>query len=269
MKSKCPAIGHSPRRPWIKALCTIAWVFTAAVYASPLPSKPAKYVEDPSGVLSPQAAASLNARLEQFERETSNQVVVAIYPDLPADFQMEDFTQRTAEAWGVGQRGKNNGAVFFLFPNARKMRIEVGYGLEGAIPDAVAKRILDNEVRPALRNGDFDAGVTHGVEALMAAAKGEYQGTGRTVAESTDAPPYVPLLLNLLFILPFFAILYIGMRTQRNAVYGPRGRRSVWLPADMSGGPWTTGSGGSSSGGGGGFSGGGGSFGGGGSSGSW
>lgn len=119
-----------------------------------LPPKPQHYVEDQAGILSPPVEAALNSKLEKFERDTSNQVLVATFPEVPADYQMEDFTQRTAEAWGVGQKATGNGAVLFLFPGSRKLRIEVGYGLEGAMPDVVAKRIIEREIVPAFRAGD-------------------------------------------------------------------------------------------------------------------
>ena len=235
-----------------------------------LPPKPEHYVEDKAGILSPAAKAALNSKLEQFERDSSDQVLVATFPDVPADYQMEDFTQRTAEAWGVGQKKNNNGAVLFLFPGSHKIRIEVGYGLEGAIPDAVAKRIIQSEIVPAFRAGDFDGGVTRGVNAILAAAKGEYQGTGQTNADKYIGIPAtgIPVFL-IFFFLVLFLIIVSNIARNSGAYYGSTGRRSSWFP-DSSIGRSVGGFGGeSSSGGGGGFSGGGGSFGGGGASGGW
>ena len=232
-----------------------------------LPPKPEHYVEDKAGILSPAARAALNSKLEQFERDSSDQVLVAIFPDVPAGYQMEDFTQRTAEAWGVGQKKSDNGGVLFLFPKSHKIRIEVGYGLEGAIPDAVAKRIIQTEIVPAFRAGDFDGGVTRGVAAILAAAKGEYHGTGRTNADSNSGNPAtgVPVFL-IFFFLVLFIIIVSNMARNSGAYYGSTGRRSSWFPDSFSGG---SGGGGDFGGGGGGFSGGGGSFGGGGASGGW
>ena len=227
-----------------------------------LPPKPAEYVEDQAGILNESTRQALIARLKQFERDTSNQVLVATYPSVPSDFQLEDFTQRTAEAWGVGQAKKNNGAVLFIFQQSHKMRIEVGYGLEGAIPDATAKRILDHEVRPAFRNGDFNAGVTRGVEAIMAAARGEYQGTGATVAQqhgqNKDVFPWFPFVFFIILIF----VLVANVRGSRSGmIIGSGGSSGSWRSSNNS---WDGGSSG-----GGGFSGGGGSFGGGGSSSDW
>lgn len=242
-----------------------------------LPPKPARYIEDTAGILSPATRDALNSKLEQFERESSSQVLVATFPEVPTDFQMEDFTQRTAEAWGVGQKEHDNGAVLFLFPGSRKLRIEVGYGLEGAIPDATAKRIIENEIVPSFRAGDYDGGVTRGVNAILAAARGEYQGNARVAPEE---PVGIPVILIIVFFV--ILIFIIGtMAANSGTSYGPGGRRRVWSPDSSSGGLGGGGfggggfgggsSGGGDSGGssGGGFSGGGGSFGGGGASGGW
>jgi len=261
----------------------LALVFStlAARAADPLPPKPSQYVDDQAGLLSPATVRALDTKLANYERQTSNQVVVAIFPAVPGDYQIEDFTQRTAAAWGVGQKGKDNGAVLFIFPKDRKMRIEVGYGLEGAIPDITANNIINNEIRPEFRTGNFDAGVTRGVDAILAAARGEYKGTGSTNAErsETETTPGGVVVLVVLFIFFFGGIILfarIAASTQGSA-YSSGGRRRAsglgWLPI-TTGSTWSSGSWGGSSGGGGGgdsggFSGGGGDFGGGGSSGGW
>jgi uncharacterized protein len=252
---------------WSRLLLAVAIASaTIAVAADPLPPKPGRYVSDAAGVLSPQVAAALNARLETFERETSNQVIVATFPRIPDDYAFEDFTQRTAEAWGVGQGKDDNGAVLFVFPNDRKMRIEVGYGLEGVLPDIVAKRIIENELVPAFRAGDFDQGISRGVNAILQATRGEYRGSGRTNADTAEGADGTWLIF-LFFILVLVIIVAANQNAvRRGTFYGPRGRRTVWTPPI--GGGWTSGGGGGFRGGGG-FSGGGGSFGGGGASGSW
>jgi uncharacterized protein len=256
------------------------WIFLLlgcgiALAADPLPTKPARYVEDTAGLLNAQTRDAINAKLDAFERETSNQVLVAIFPKVPGDYAMEDFTQRTAEAWGVGQKKNDNGVVFFIFPQDRKMRIEVGYGLEGAIPDATAQTIMDREVTPAFRAGDSNGGVTRGVDSILAAARGEYKGTGRTNADSSgDDVEWSGLFpLSIVFLVAFFLL---RIWAHGGTSYGRRGRRrSSWTDfiGGSSGGFGGGGFGGGSSsgggGGGGGFSGGGGSFGGGGASGGW
>lgn len=252
---------------WSRLLLAVAIASaTIAVAADPLPPKPSRYVSDAAGVLSPPVAAALNARLETFERETSNQVIVATFPKIPDNYALEDFTQRTAEAWGVGQGKDDNGVVLFVFPNDRKTRIEVGYGLEGVLPDIVAKRIIENELVPAFRAGNFDQGISRGVNAILQATRGEYQGSGRTNADTTEDADGTWLIF-LFFILVLVIIVVANQNAvRRGTFYGPRGRRTVWTPPI--GGGWTSGGGGGYRGGGG-FSGGGGSFGGGGASGSW
>lgn len=227
-------------------------------FAAPaLPPKPADYVEDNAGLLPQETRSALAARLAQFERDTSNQVLVATFPRVPDDFVMEDFTQRTAEAWGVGQREHDNGVVFFIFPEDRRMRIEVGYGLEGAIPDATAKSILDDVVTPAFRAGDFAGGITRGVEAIMQAAQGEYEGTGGTVGGGDGSGLFD--FLSFLFILFLVTLIVLSVRRERRRGWQYSGGGTS--PGSWGGGGWSSG--------GGGFSGGGGSFGGGGASGGW
>jgi uncharacterized protein len=226
-----------------------------------LPPKPTHYVTDRAGVLGGSAEA-LNARLEEFERETSNQMLVWTDRRIPENFTLEEFTVAAARKWAAGQAGKNNGVVLFVFTEDRKMRIEVGYGLEGVLPDALAHRIQEEEILPRFRSGDYAGGIEAGVSAMIAAAKGEYRGTGSTVASrsrrrrgSGGAGCISPFLFLLFFLLiPL-------LRLSRWRTYGGRG----WYSG---GGGWG-GFGGGGGGGGGGFSGGGGSFGGGGSSGSW
>jgi uncharacterized protein len=260
--------------PWCwrgLAGCVVLLMTLAGLCAAPLPARPQTHVEDRAGMIDPAAAGRLRAELEQFERETSNQILVATFPSLPQGEVMEDFTVKTAHAWGAGRKAEDNGAVLFVFRDDRKMRIEVGYGLEGAIPDSVAARILNNELRPRFRSGDFTGGITAAVQALMAASKGEYKGTGRTLGEGTGSQEGT--FFTLILFLVFAWLIYRFLRRWfTGSVYRSSGRRMILFP-DISiprgGGSWGGGGGGGFRGGGGGFSGGGGGFGGGGASGSW
>ena len=240
-------------------------------YDEQIPAKPARYVTDRPNVLGPGGAEALNAKLEQFERDTSNQLLVWIDEKIPEGFTLEDFTVRAAQKWGAGQKQEDNGAVLFVFTGDRKIRIEVGYGLEGAIPDATASRIINDEIVPRFRAGDFPGGIEAGATALMAAAKGEYRGTGRTVDEGRRRRSSGEFSSCLLFALFFgvFVVLPIVMRSRR--AFRTFGRGGWWSGGGWGGGGWSGGGfgGGGFGGGGGGFSGGGGSFGGGGASGSW
>src|ERR1022692_4575934 len=152
-----------------------------------IPSAPAVYFNDYAHVVSTGTAAQLNQTLENFERQSSEQILVAIYPKMQSDSSIEDYTVRVARSWQAGQKSKNNGAVLFVFVQDHKLFLQVGYGLEGVLPDALCKRIISEQITPRFKAGDFDGGLTAGVQAILAAAKGEYQGTGTTVAEQGQA----------------------------------------------------------------------------------
>ncbi len=211
---------------------------------------------DRAGVLSAATVEALERRLTAFEAETSNQVLVYVEPSLPEGTTLEEYTVAAGRAWAVGQKGRNNGAVLFLFPRSRAARLEVGYGLEGALPDALAGRIVRDEAVPRFARGDWDGGVTAAVEAVVAATKGEYRGTGRPAGRSRPSTRRG---------VPFSLILFVAFVVLSRLLAGRR--RGYWSfgPPGGFGGFGGFGGGG----GGGGFSGGGGSFGGGGASGRW
>ncbi len=145
----------------------------AALPAAALDPPPlAGRVNDLAGLLAPERRAALEARLEAYERETSHQIVVLTVPSLEGD-PIEDFSIRVAEQWRIGQRGLDNGLIVIVAPQERRARIEVGYGLEGVVPDAVAARILREHMIPEFSAGRMDAGLEAGVAALMQAARGE------------------------------------------------------------------------------------------------
>jgi len=247
----------------------LAWNSFAAEV---MPPKPQRYFNDYAGVTSQQVQQELNRKLEAFEKSDSSQIVVAIFPRMQSDSDIADYTQRVAESWRVGQAGTNNGAVLFVFVNDRKMYLQIGYGLEGAIPDITAKDITEYRIKPHFKNNDYNAGLVAGVDAIIQAARGEYRGTGRTVAEG-QSRSRGPNFGFILFLVILFLIIG-SMRRRRGYVYRGSGRRGWGGPIIWTGGGSGWGGGGWSSGGGGGgfgggFSGGGGSFGGGGAGSSW
>jgi uncharacterized protein len=232
--------------------------------AEVMPPPPKAYFNDYANVVRRDTARQLDSQLETFEREHSSQIVVAIFPKMQSDSSIEDYTVRVAQSWKVGGKAKDNGAVLFVFVQDRAMYIQVGYGLEGVIPDATAHQIIENDLKPRFRAGDFDGGLRAGVQSLLAAAQGEYKGTGRTQADRrrTRVGSFLPILL---IVVVFILARVLGGRGGR--VYHGRGYRGVgggWV----GGGGWG-GGGFGGGGGGGGFSGGGGSFGGGGAGGNW
>jgi uncharacterized protein len=222
-----------------------------------IPPVPTAYFNDYANVVSADTASRLNQTLEDFERQSSEQILVAIFPKMQSDSSIEDYTVRVARAWKAGQKDKNNGAVLFVFVQDHKMFLEVGYGLEGVLPDALCKRIIDEQISPRFKAGDFDGGLTAGVQSILAATKGEYKGTGTTVANSQTSH-------RSSFSVGFIVLIVIMIIFSRGS-----GMFLPWLLLSSSGSSRGWGGGGFSSGGGGGFSGGGGSFGGGGAGGSW
>jgi uncharacterized protein len=233
--------------------------------AEALPPKPTAYFNDYAKLIPAADARALDARLAQFERETSNQIVVVVYPRMESRSSVEDYTVRVAQSWEVGQKGRNNGAVLFAFMAERQLRIEVGYGLEGALPDATCLAIITNELTPRFRAGDFAGGFDAAITAMIAATRGEYTGTGRTQGDRSatgygrgteqSLPPWLIIVLFLAFAIG--SHFFNRLNPRRSRFGGGTG----W----SSGSGWSSGGGG----GGGGFSGGGGSFGGGGASGRW
>jgi uncharacterized membrane protein YgcG len=145
---------------------------TASTLPRPL-TRLTSYVDDLAGAMPVADAARLDAGLATFEKETSNQIAVVVFPEAPAS-DIEDFTIRAAEAWKVGRPGRDNGAILFLFLKQRVARLEVGYGLEGALPDAVARQILDQQLAPGIARGNVAEGVDHAVAAIMERARSEY-----------------------------------------------------------------------------------------------
>ena len=234
--------------------------------AETLPPPPAAYFNDYAGLVSAADAQRLDAKLRQFAQETSTQVVVAVFPELPSP-SLEDFTVRTAQSWRVGRKDWDNGAVLFMFVKERKLRIETGYGLEGALPDILAARILDEQVVPRFRSGDWAGGLEAGIDGILAATRGEYTAP----PPAKRGVPIVALLIVLLFVVLFFWLASQGARSAHvGRTYSQRGWRRDSGSWGRGGGGWSGGGGGwGGGGGGGGFSGGGGSFGGGGASSSW
>src|SRR4051812_2308127 len=139
--------------------------------AEVIPPAPKNHFNDYAHIVRPATANQLNSELTQFERDTSNQIVVATFPRMESKSSVEDYTVRVAQAWGVGQKDRKNGAVLFVFQETHDVRIVTGYGLEGPLPDALCKQIIENEIVPRFRSGDFDGGLTAGTRAIMAAVR--------------------------------------------------------------------------------------------------
>lgn len=254
------------RRCASAALAAMFTLIGATCFAADLkfPALTGRVVDD-AGILSASTKSELDAMLAQHEHSTGNQVVVVTLDSLQGH-SIEDYGYQLGRYWGIGQKGKNNGAILIVAPHERKVRIEVGYGLEGQLTDASSRVIIENYITPQFRSGDFNAGVLAGTAAILRTL-GDDAAANITNAPGNVEPPSVNDASQLspsaeIILLIFFVfVLFLAMRNRRRLPYLVRsgGPYSGW-----GGGPF---GGGSSDGGG--FSGGGGSFGGGGASGGW
>ena len=204
---------------------------------------------------------AITDKLAAVEARSGDQIVVVTLKSLQ-DTSIEDYGYQLGRTWGIGQKDRNNGAVLVVAPNERKVRIEVGYGLEGALTDAVTRLIIQNAILPRFRVGDFSGGIARGVDDIVQVVSGDAEDFQRRAAQRPDNAPEA---IDAATVVMFLVVLFIVIMMLRNSGGGRRGGPGgpIFIP---SGGSWSSGSSGSSSGG---FSGGGGSFGGGGSSGSW
>jgi uncharacterized protein len=224
-------------------------------------------VNDLSGTLSVDETRDLETKLAQFEQETSNQIVILLVQSLEGQ-SLEDYSIRVAEKNKFGKKERNNGVLVVVAKDEHGIRIEVGYGLEGALTDALSSQIIRNIIGPKFRQGDYAGGLNDGVEAIIAVTKGEFKGDGGK--QRSGRRGFNPIAIFILFIiLNFFFRIFM---TGRRHIVGSKGYSSnyPWWWGGFGGGGSGGGFGGGGfGGGGGGFSGGGGSFGGGGASGSW
>lgn len=227
-------------------------------------------VHDYAGLLSEDQKQQLETKLVNFDNSTSNQIVVLTVLSMQGN-DIADYAVELGRAWGVGGKQFNNGIILLIAKNDRKLHIATGYGLEGAIPDVTASQIIQELIKPNFRNGDYNAGINQGVDALMAAAQGKYniarEYGGRSISFGT-------LLLIGIFIFIVIVIISRNSGGGRGGSFmsrrGHRGFSGPFIWPSSGGGGWTGSGnwgGGGSSGGFGGF--GGGSFGGGGASGDW
>lgn len=241
------------------ALSSAAWA------ALPIPSPPDHRVNDYASVLPADERARLEDTLRARERESSNQIVVAIFRSLQGE-SLEDYSIRLAQAWRAGQKGLDNGVIFLIFVDDRKMRLEVGYGLEPKLTDALSSQILRQVVAPRFREGKIAAGIAAGLDAIEQAIAGTYRAKPPAGRQQERNP--LALILLLIVVAGIFSIVIPALRSSHVRRQGWTGGSRGWGgPVIFPGGGW--GGGGGGGGGGGDFSAGGGGFGGGGASGDW
>jgi uncharacterized protein len=232
-------------------------LLAASAAAAAIPAPPDRWVTDEVGLLSPGARSALDQRLEAYERATGRQVIVWIGATIGNE-ALEPWAAKTFQAWGIGRRGKDDGVALFLLTQDRRVRIEVGYGLEGQLTDLQTARIIREGVTPALQRGDGDAAVTAAVDGILGTLGGEAPGQG------SGQPTSSPISKAQLIAMAVFGGLFLLF-----LITHPRLAVSLLFTMAASGRRGGGFGGGGFSGGGGGFSGGGGRSGGGGASGSW
>ena len=235
-------------------------------------------VVDAANLLSPEQEAALTAKLDSLEKQSQRQLVVVTISDL-GGYDIADYGFRLGDHWGIGNKERDDGALLIVAPQERKVRIEVGYGLEGVLTDALSSRIIRNNIIPRFRDNDFPGGIDAGVDAIVKLLLLPPEEARKLAAEAQKAEQSSgnqgEMIIVIIFILLFFVLpMFLGRRGGRAyrrgiapvILWGPGIGGGGW--GKHGGGGWSSGGGGWSSGGGG-FSGGGGGFGGGGASGGW
>ncbi|HXH99420.1 MAG TPA: TPM domain-containing protein [Sphingobacteriaceae bacterium] len=247
---------------------------TVSVSGQTFPAKPDKLVNDYTNTLSAAEISALEQRLVTFADSTSTQIAVVLIQSLDG-YEISDYASRLAHSWGIGEANKDNGVLVLASLGDRKVTIQTGYGVEGALPDAISKRIIENEIKPYFKQGNYFQGLESGTNAIISYTKGEYKSDKKQPASGKSGNK------TFFIIIIVIILIIISKRGGRGGgggqVISSRGAASPfwWLlmgsgMGRSSGGGWGGGSGGFGGSGGGGFGGfGGGGFGGGGASGSW
>ena len=240
------------------------------VDALEVPEHPRGRITDFTHTLSTSEISHLDQKLADYEKQATNQIAVLMIPSLEGD-NLEDYSIRLTDKWKIGQKGKDNGVILVVVKNDRKLRIEVGYGLEGVLPDGLAGFIIRDEIAPLFRKNQFFEGINQGTDAIIRAISPSFRPIKPKVREVSQSPTtpskweFKPIDIFGIFFFSFIIFFFIFMFIQTQKHKGKFGTGAGFI----SGGGFSGGgfSGGGFSGGG--FSGGGGGFGGGGASGGW
>lgn len=260
----------------MKKLLFLFLVFSISIssLAQDFPARPNQLVNDYTGTLSASQIASLEQKLVAFDDSTSNQVAVVILKSV-GNYDINEYALELGRKWGIGGKNKNNGVILLIALGDRKLAIQTGYGLEGALPDVYTKRIIENDIKPYFKAGNYYQGIISGTDAIIALTKGEYKNDNprHRKSESGGAGSIIALLVIIFIVMIIIKRGGGGGNGGNGKIIGGRGIEDAifWSALLNSGRHGGSGFGGGfGSGGGGGFGGfGGGSFGGGGSSGSW
>ncbi len=179
---------------------SLLFLFSTVLFANLTFPKLTGRVVDNAGILSLKTKEQLNKILKNFENKTTNQVVVVTLKSLQGT-SISDFGYQLGRYWGIGQKNKNNGVLLIIAPNEKKVRIEVGYGLEGTLTDAISSVIIHQKIIPYFKKGDFDKGVLEGTKAILLSLKDIYVSKHKNIKKSKNLNRFHPLI--------FFAFIFI------------------------------------------------------------
>ena len=259
--------------PWrfiARAVSFAVLLWIGSAFAEPtFPALTGRVVDD-ANLLSTSDKAQLTSDLKALEDKSSDQVVVVTVPSLQG-YTIEDYGYQLGRHWGIGTKELNNGVLLIVAPNERKVRIEVGRGLEPLVTDAISNIIISTSILPQFRSGNFPAGIKDGVHDIVLALTGDAAELEQRAKARQDADqPAIDWLMGIFWTIIILWFVYSMYRASQPGAVGRSRGGPIIMPGPgwdggSSGGGWSSGDGG----GGGGFSGGGGDFGGGGSSGSW
>jgi len=256
-------------------------LFATSAFALDIPPAPTQWFTDTANLVDSSQAEALNAKLRDFEQQSGAQFIIYIFPSLEGE-SLEDFTIHCAEKWKVGNKKYDNGLILFVFVKERKVRVEVGYGLEGTITDAFSSRVIRDDIAPHFQQNDYAGGLNAAADDLITKIRGgepavapvqSTQRSSRRRSSSSDNAGCVQFLIFVVVIFLFVILPRLAFRRPRGVHRGGGCSGCFWPMLFLgrsitfsggSGGGWGGGGGGF-----GGFSGGGGSFGGGGASGGW
>lgn len=250
-------------------LGTVLSVLPALAVGTPIPSAPVMWCTDKAGFLSDQAEHKIDFLLFDYERQSGHQVIVYV-AKTTGGVSIEEWAAKAFKAWGIGKKGKDDGVALFIFSEDQTLRIEVGYGLEGNLPDAICSRIINEIMVPRIQAGDHDGAIENGVKAVLAATSGQpiaWTNSEGEAAEQPKAPESQPTAVSQgiptwqLVLIVILGIGFLILLVTHPSI-------ALWLLVEVIFSAASGGEGGGG-GGGGGFSGGGGCSGGGGASGSW
>jgi uncharacterized protein len=265
------------RRAALTLVAAVVAVVAAVTLAAPIHAEPVfptltSRITDEAGLIKPDDYTAIIEQLKALEAKSTDQVAVVTLKSLQG-YPIEDFGYRLGRKWGIGQKDKDNGILLIVAPNERKVRIEVGRGLEPLMTDLMSKLIIENAILPEFRRGDYSAGIRAGVRDINDVLLGDAEEVKNRARQAEDKLDFFQIVLIIFWIVVILFVVFAVVQSinQQQQAVGTRGQRRragpVYAPTDSGGwggGGWSSGGGG-----GGGWSGGGGDFGGGGSSGSW